>query len=137
MFYRENSLRRCFVKRGVHKNFAKFTGQHLCWSFFFNKVTGLRSATLLKKRLWHRCFSVDIAKFLRAPICERCFCIGVYKFILFKRELSTSGVIFPFFVIFLIFDYFIKIKKKRKIFPAWKPLKNKIIEPHQNLTGSY
>ena len=108
------------MKRGVLKKFAKFTGQHLSWSFFFNKVAGLRPATLLKKRLWHGCFSVDIAKFLRAPIllniCERCFCIGVYNFILFKRELSTSGVIFAFFVIFLIFDYFIEIKKKIKIF---------------------
>ena len=27
--------------------------------------SGLRPATLLKKRLWHRCFPVNIAKFLR------------------------------------------------------------------------
>ena len=32
---------------------------------FFNKVAGLRPATLLKKRLWHRCFPVNFAKFLR------------------------------------------------------------------------
>ena len=35
-----------------------------CQSLFFNKVAGLRPATLLKKRLWHRCFSVNFAKFL-------------------------------------------------------------------------
>ena len=29
---------------------------------------GLRPATLLKKRLWHRCFSVNFATYLRAPI---------------------------------------------------------------------
>ena len=29
--------------------------------------TGVTSATLLKKRLWHRCFPVNFAKFLRAP----------------------------------------------------------------------
>ena len=29
----------------------------------------LRHATLLKKRLWHRRFSVNFAKFLRAPFC--------------------------------------------------------------------
>ena len=28
------------------------------------KVAGLRPATLLKKRLWYRCFSVNFAKFL-------------------------------------------------------------------------
>ena len=29
------------------------------------KVAGLKSATLLKKRLWHRCFPVNFVKFLR------------------------------------------------------------------------
>ena len=41
---------RCSIKKGALKHFAKFTGKHLCQSFFFNKVTGLRLATLLKKR---------------------------------------------------------------------------------------
>ena len=39
-------------------------------SLFFNKVAGLRPArpaTLLKKRLWHRWFPVNFAKFLRIP----------------------------------------------------------------------
>ena len=31
-----------FCKKGVLRNFTKFTGKHLCQSFFFNKVTGLR-----------------------------------------------------------------------------------------------
>ena len=34
---------------------------------FLNKVADLRSATLLKKRLWHSCFPVNFAKFLRTP----------------------------------------------------------------------
>ena len=34
-------------------------------SLFFNKVVALRPATLLKKKLWHRCFSVNFAKFSR------------------------------------------------------------------------
>ena len=33
----------------------------------FNKVAGLRSATLLKKRLWRKCFPVNFVKFLRTP----------------------------------------------------------------------
>ena len=28
----------CFMKRGVLRNFAKFTGKHLCQSIFFNKI---------------------------------------------------------------------------------------------------
>ena len=58
---------RCSVKKDVLKNFAKSTGKQLCQSLFFNKVTGLRSATLLKKRLWHRCFAVNFARPLRTP----------------------------------------------------------------------
>ena len=56
-----------FYKRGALKNFAKFTVKHLCQSLFFNKVAGLRSATLLKKSLWHRRFPVNFAKFLTTP----------------------------------------------------------------------
>ena len=37
----------------------------MCQSLFLKKAAGLRPATLLKKRLWYRCFSVNFAKFLR------------------------------------------------------------------------
>ena len=30
----------CFVEKGVLRNFAKFTGKHLCQSLIFNKVAG-------------------------------------------------------------------------------------------------
>ena len=29
------------MKKGVLKNFAKLTGEHLCQSLFFNKVAGI------------------------------------------------------------------------------------------------
>ena len=54
-----SSHQRCFMKKGVLRNFAKFTGKHLCQSLLFNKVAGLR------KRLWHSCFPVNFTKFLR------------------------------------------------------------------------
>ena len=44
-----------FCRKGVLRKFAKFTGKHLCQSLF------------LKKRLWHRCFLLNFAKFLRTP----------------------------------------------------------------------
>ena len=31
-----------FCKKGVLRNFAKFTGKHLCQRLFFNKVAGQR-----------------------------------------------------------------------------------------------
>ena len=56
-----------FCKKCVLRNFAKFTGKHLCQNLLFNKVAGQRLATLLKKGLWNRCFPVNFVKFLRTP----------------------------------------------------------------------
>ena len=61
------SHRRWSVRRGVPGNFVKFAAKHLCQSLFYNKVAGLRSTALLKKRQWYRCFPVDFAKLLRTP----------------------------------------------------------------------
>ena len=58
--------RGCFVRKDVLRSFPKITGKHLCQSLFFNKVAGLRPATLLKKR----CFPESFAKFLRKPFLQ-------------------------------------------------------------------
>ena len=58
-----------------------FTRKQLCESLFFNKVAGLRPATLLKKRLWHKCFPINFVKFLRTPF---------YKEHLFTKNTSDG-----------------------------------------------
>ena len=96
----KSSHQRCSVKKGVLINFAKFTGKHLCQSLFLNKVAG---ATLLKKILWHRCFPVNFAKFIRTPpddcfwVSHKCFphTKGIWHFVLllasrFKAETSIK-----------------------------------------------
>ena len=55
----EADTQRCSVK----KVFLEISPK----SLFFNKVAGLRPATLLKKRFWRRCFPVNFAKFLATP----------------------------------------------------------------------
>ena len=55
--YAKAVSRSCSVKT-VLKNVSKFTGKHLC-------LKRLRPAILLKKRLWHRFFPVNLEKFLR------------------------------------------------------------------------
>ena len=52
-----------FYKKDVFRSLKKFTGKHLCQCL-------LRPATLLKKRLCHRCFPVNFAKFLRTPFLQ-------------------------------------------------------------------
>ena len=56
-----------FRKKVFFENFPKLTRKHQCQSLSFTKVAGLSPLTLLKKRLWHRCFPVDFAKFPRTP----------------------------------------------------------------------
>ena len=66
-----------FYTKVIIKNFAIFTEKQLRWSLFLNKNAGLQSWNFIKKRLQHRFFPVNIAKFLRTPvlenICERLF----------------------------------------------------------------
>ena len=50
------------MKKDILKIFAKFTGKHLRWSLFLNKVTG--PAALLIEAFRNRCFPVFFAKFL-------------------------------------------------------------------------
>ena len=50
-----SSHRRCSVRKGVLRNFAKFTGKHLCQSLYFNKVAGLipeEKNTFFTEHLW-------------------------------------------------------------------------------------
>ena len=55
-----------FHKKCVLGNFAKFIEKQLCQNLIFNKVA-VKVATFIKKRLWHRRFPVNFAKFLRTP----------------------------------------------------------------------
>ena len=47
-----SSHQRCSMKKGVFRNFTKFTGKDLY------------------QRLWYKCFSVNFAKFLRTPFLQ-------------------------------------------------------------------
>ena len=64
-----------FHKKAVLKNFAIFTGKHLCWNLFFNKNASLQACNFIKWRLQQRCFLANIEKCFGTPIlkntCER------------------------------------------------------------------
>ena len=91
-FRPQKQLREVFYKKSIPKNFTKLTENNCARVPFFNKVAGLMPATLLKKRLWHKCFPVNPAKFLRTPIlkniCERLLLRSVLR--LEKKTNFTS-----------------------------------------------
>ena len=47
------------MKKGVLRNFTKFTGKHLCQRLIF-----------FKKRLWHKYFPLNFVKFLGTPVLQ-------------------------------------------------------------------
>ena len=49
-----------FCKKGVLRNFTKFTRKHLSLNVFFNKVAGLHPVAILKKTLWRSCFEEHV-----------------------------------------------------------------------------
>ena len=53
-------------RHGCHSQmfFAMSTRKHLMLESFFNKVAGLKACNFIQKRLQHRCFPVNIAKYL-------------------------------------------------------------------------
>ena len=53
-----SSRQEVFCEKGVLRNFAKIHRKRPVPESLFSKVAGLRLATSLKKRLWHRCFLV-------------------------------------------------------------------------------
>ena len=100
--FNKSSRPEVFCRKGVLSNFAKFTGKYLCQGLLFNKVAGLRPATLLKKRLWHKCFPVNFTKFLRTPFLQNtsggCFCstFGFQSNAYKESFLVISHIIFIF-----------------------------------------
>ena len=63
-----SSHRRCSVEK-VFLEISQDSQENTCArvSFLIKLQPCLRYATLLNKRLWHRCFLVNFAKFLRTP----------------------------------------------------------------------
>ena len=78
--YFRKSCRKCTVKKGVFKKFAKLSGKHLYQSLSFNKVAGLR--TLLDDCFWYFAYiSIFCAKIENCMISLLCC---------FQRAITSS-----------------------------------------------
>ena len=62
----EAVAQRCFLKK-VFLEISQNSQENTCARVSFLIKLQAAPATLLKKRLWHRCFPVSSAKFLRTP----------------------------------------------------------------------
>ena len=62
----EAATQRCSIKK-VFLEISQNSKENTCAKVSFLIKLQTAPATLLKRRLWHRCFAVNFAKFLRAP----------------------------------------------------------------------
>ena len=62
----EAVIQRCYVKK-VFLEISQTSQENTCARVSFLIKWQAAPATLLKNRPWHRCFSVNFAKFLRTP----------------------------------------------------------------------
>ena len=113
-----SSRPKVFCKNVFLEISQKFTSKRLCQSLFFNKVAGLRPATVLKKKLWHRCFPVNFTKFLRVPfLTERLWWVLLFVFIwvgqMIMLKYGDLNIIWTFY-----------IKKKWSSINFWPVIQN-------------
>ena len=66
-FLSRSSHWRCSVRKGVLRDFAKFTGKHPCQSLFFNKVAGLspQACNFIKKETLAHVLSCEFCEISR------------------------------------------------------------------------
>ena len=76
-----------FYKKGVLRNFAKFTGKHLCQWLFFRKVGRPKVSNFIKKGSLAEVFSCEFCKiskntsFYRTPpVVASVFCMAFFWF---------------------------------------------------------
>ena len=85
-------------KKGVLKNFAKFTGKNLCQSLFQNKMADWRPSNLLKKRFQRTFVSLEVLRIFKEHVyCRvppgRCFCQSI--FIKITDQKFTGNLLIP------------------------------------------
>ena len=82
-----------FCEKGVLRNFAEFTGKHLCHSLFFNKVAG-GACNFIKKETLAQMFSCEFCEIskntfftehLRWLLLEKCLFCNVTEKSYFSR----------------------------------------------------
>ena len=79
-------------KKGVLRNFVKFTGKHLCQSLLFNKVAGPRPATLLKKETLAQVLSYGFYEISKNTFFYRTPLVAASKFILDLHQCNNFHI---------------------------------------------
>ena len=92
-----------FCKKGVLRNFAKFTGKHLYQIRFFNKVAGL-ACNFVKKESLAQVFFCEFCEISKNTVFYRTLQVASSKIIVFKKSRdSLTNFTFNFQIQILLF----------------------------------
>ena len=94
-----------FCKKGVLRNFTKFTGKHLCQSSFLNKVADLKVAGTLAQ-----VFSCEFCEISKTP-----FFTEQLWWLLLTSYLLLASCCFLFFQIFMSVVALVKCEKCERL----------------------
>ena len=83
----------------------QYSQENTCaWVSFCNEGAVIWPATLLKKRLWHRCFPMNFAKFSKTvfyiTLSGACFCLSMVS------KYTFVGTVFTFLIQTLMTEHF-------------------------------
>ena len=109
LYFLRGSQQECSIKQVLLEN-SQNSQENTCARVFFKKVQGLSPATLLKKRLWHRCFLVNFTKFLRTSFLQ-----------------NTSGRCF-WTMIYLLWIIYVSVWRKLDIKKDWNRNRDELLE---------
>ena len=79
-----------FRQKGVLRNFAKFTGKHLCQRLFFNKVAGQACKETLAQVFSRECCEIS----------KNTFSYRTHPVVFLEME--RHFIVFPFFITMII-----------------------------------
>ena len=101
----KSSHQSCSIKKGVLRNFAKFTGKHLCQSLFFNKVA--------EKEVLAQVFSCEFCKISKNTFFTEHFWATTSRCAYFFQ---------PFFLVYIYSDHWSILKLCYYIFLFYQNL---------------
>ena len=103
-----------YSAKNVFSEISQNSQENTCARVSFLIKLQARSATVLKKGLWHRCFPVNFAKFLRTPFLQNTLRRLLLKFLNSRETVSETNLLVNTFSLFTL--YF-----KERIFYITKP----------------
>ena len=123
--YHQKQPPEVLCKKGILRNFATFTGKHLCQSLFFNKVAGLKVCNFIKIETLAQVFS--------------CKCCVISKDTFFTEHLRTAATVLCVILLLMVNFWISNLKNNFILVTLQKqsPKRWKLLLKRDSGTGAF